>query len=466
MSVEIKLAYGIRNERIVHISEIRPQDNGEKCNCICPACNGTLLARMGKKNRPHFSHKVEGNCNIENAQQTGIHLLAKEIIRDNHSILLPGYKIESYDVVPNDCDSFIVNSIDFSQFGLPRNEDCRKVKYTFNSLEKKYGDIIADAAVIIGNRLVLIEIAVTHFVDKIKSSKLSNSKQTAFEIDLSEYINKAPSREEIIGAVLYNRSNRRWIYNPKREALLLQRKKDFQTQYDLLKVASDNMRAGGIEDDIKRHSKLDKEQRITTLQKLFIPENYGKEVRSLRNDAQAKSKLFSFSFSVASLNYPFFLDIPITGEFVFPIDRRIWQSTLFDNYYFHVPSNEPPPFRMSKVNMDIKTKSLPSVYYDEKKIESVRVIIDGEDQDINLYTDITTRYFEYLALLGFFLRDGYLWFANQPSTLEPPNIAAAAALRDSLQCIDPLSPNVNKQIKKELLKRLQGDDKETVLHWK
>ena len=89
--MNIKLAYGIRGGNIVHISELAPTEKGEKCNCICPICNGRLVAKLKDDRRQrHFAHKVSNNCDIIHAQQTGLHLLAKEIISENSEILVPG----------------------------------------------------------------------------------------------------------------------------------------------------------------------------------------------------------------------------------------------------------------------------------------------------------------------------------------------------------------------------------------
>lgn len=40
------LLYGIRNNKLVHISEV---EKGIKCDCTCPACKGRLIAKKGIK---------------------------------------------------------------------------------------------------------------------------------------------------------------------------------------------------------------------------------------------------------------------------------------------------------------------------------------------------------------------------------------------------------------------------------
>ena len=78
-SENIKIKYGLRNDKIIHISELNNEERGLKCNCICPFCKTSLEAKLGTKNQHHFAH-TNLNCDTKIAQQTALHLLAKEII--------------------------------------------------------------------------------------------------------------------------------------------------------------------------------------------------------------------------------------------------------------------------------------------------------------------------------------------------------------------------------------------------
>lgn len=106
--MDVQLASGIREGQIVHISEIT--ERGEKCNCKCPHCGGILLAKLGNIKQHHFAHK--GNpCDPVIAQETGLHLLAKRIIRENHSILVPGIEIVKEEITTE--DSPVFDNIDY-----------------------------------------------------------------------------------------------------------------------------------------------------------------------------------------------------------------------------------------------------------------------------------------------------------------------------------------------------------------
>lgn len=88
--MDIKLPFGIRNNHIIHISEILENERGLKCNCFCPQCGIPLVARLGQKNVRHFSHSNE---NYKNAFKTAVHKFAKEVLKENMKIVLPEVKI-------------------------------------------------------------------------------------------------------------------------------------------------------------------------------------------------------------------------------------------------------------------------------------------------------------------------------------------------------------------------------------
>lgn len=78
------LLYGIRNNKLVHISEV---EKGIKCDCTCPACKGRLIAKKGNKVIHHFAHYNADEC--EYGYQTSLHLAAKEILLNAKEIFIP-----------------------------------------------------------------------------------------------------------------------------------------------------------------------------------------------------------------------------------------------------------------------------------------------------------------------------------------------------------------------------------------
>lgn len=75
MEKRILLPFAVKNEALVHISEVA---SGRRSDCLCPACHKSLIARKGEKVAHHFAHDAGSNCSVE----TALHSLAKRLIYD------------------------------------------------------------------------------------------------------------------------------------------------------------------------------------------------------------------------------------------------------------------------------------------------------------------------------------------------------------------------------------------------
>lgn len=73
------------NGKLVHIDDV---ENGGRCKCVCPHCKKSLNAKNGgKKREHHFAHANGNTC--ENAYETTLHLLAKEVLMEECAVMLP-----------------------------------------------------------------------------------------------------------------------------------------------------------------------------------------------------------------------------------------------------------------------------------------------------------------------------------------------------------------------------------------
>ena len=84
---KLTYAYNAKGE-LVFVDDV---PNGNACGCFCPKCKEPLMARNGgKKNQHHFAHSPESNC--QGSYETTLHLLAKEIIKEEKKMVLPEYE--------------------------------------------------------------------------------------------------------------------------------------------------------------------------------------------------------------------------------------------------------------------------------------------------------------------------------------------------------------------------------------
>ena len=69
---------------LAHVSEVQ---NGLKCACTCPVCDGALVARQGKVKEHHFAHASGEEC--RHAAETALYLAAKDMLAKRKEIALP-----------------------------------------------------------------------------------------------------------------------------------------------------------------------------------------------------------------------------------------------------------------------------------------------------------------------------------------------------------------------------------------
>ncbi|MEZ9303139.1 competence protein CoiA family protein [Vibrio breoganii] len=78
----VRMAHAIDgNGVIVNIHEVA---NGRSCNCFCVTCNQPVVAKQGALNAWSFAH--DSNVACKWSGETELHLLAKEVIRDEKKI--------------------------------------------------------------------------------------------------------------------------------------------------------------------------------------------------------------------------------------------------------------------------------------------------------------------------------------------------------------------------------------------
>lgn len=81
-----KNPYGLKDGQLLYVEDVT---NGLNCGCVCPTCKCALIAKQGDIRTHHFAHQHDDNSCLH-IQDTYFNL-TKEIIEQNHSIMLPQY---------------------------------------------------------------------------------------------------------------------------------------------------------------------------------------------------------------------------------------------------------------------------------------------------------------------------------------------------------------------------------------
>jgi hypothetical protein len=174
--------------------------NGRACNCTCAACGGPLLAAQGEKYADHFRHEAGAEC--VGGLETALHLMAKQLLAEERRIALPRCEVietlgeaKFTEVL---VDAYAVEIADV-QFEVRGDEDARKP------------DVVATW----NGKPLLIEIRVTHAVDKVKRAVLRKRGVHAIEIDLSKMVRNV-SREAVRRRLCTVKGDAgdRWLHHP------------------------------------------------------------------------------------------------------------------------------------------------------------------------------------------------------------------------------------------------------------
>ena len=146
---------GLKNGKLIHISNLSEIERGSKCECVCPQCGKNLIARMGEKNIWHFAHEAEVKCDFGLGGSDGespIHRYAKQIILEYKSV---------------------------------RIDEATLVNFVAMEEEHREGDTILDILGVVEDSQELgIEIYYKHKVDSEKLEKLKARYKNVLEIDI------------------------------------------------------------------------------------------------------------------------------------------------------------------------------------------------------------------------------------------------------------------------------------------
>jgi hypothetical protein len=146
---KFSMTFAILDEKIIHIDEVV---NGLACGCLCPSCGERLIAKQSTETAHHFAHKGRSDC--AGGVQTALHMAAKKIILRERRMTLPALLVEA-------TATDAIGRAHQSVASLPSKE------VTFEDIfeETRFGTMIPDIQAIVGDRMLFVEVAVTHFTD-------------------------------------------------------------------------------------------------------------------------------------------------------------------------------------------------------------------------------------------------------------------------------------------------------------
>ena len=467
--------YGRKDGRIVSILDVPFEEYGLRCGCTCVQCGEPLEAcsiRPDNLREAHFKHRKSTReatdeprfaCSPDWANESGLNLLAKEIIEEEQCIAAPaigaisanriarisedmggvpllpaGWSIVSIkDIQSNQRDSKIHAAEVFSEYRIDGNDESQAIIADLFLNANDFGPLC-------------IELFVTHRLPAAKKRAAWSQGIPMLEIDLSDFYKDGGgvSKEKLKEFLLESTNHREWVYH-----------KDYRTAADFFASTISTILA-------QKKAKRDKCHDIIAGY-LSDPASYSEQLKAFENDTAALNYInghpFMFRYAqpsdgpISINEIPWFTNIPIWGETVFLCDRRIWQGYIFSRYVLGkdklaIPIRTPeftlfelltaPDHNFSvPVNWNITYRLSHSEYEDIP--------------DTYFPRDVILKYIRYLEYLGFVQIDDYgSWAKVQHHDIVPQNQRHAEYLHSAIDKIkesgDFYSPHINSLIDKEL----------------
>lgn len=309
------ITFTIWNGVVVHVDEV---ENGLACGCLCPSCGERLVAKQGSEIAHHFAH--EGGNDCKGGVQTALHLAAKAILLREKRMILPVLRVTAS-----------ATDEGGGRHDATASLSSREVVFDEVSEETRFGGLIPDICAKVRERLLFVEVAVSHFVDDGKLRRLAEAGVATVEIDLSG----AADGWDWVGllhAIVEQTDNKEWLFNPKAAALLdaahkdadakarEAERRDFRRKTDI-RISHEHQRASipGFR------------REIAMLEDLCNPQVIADEKAKMEADGPRVGAWISAS-RILGIRWDSpldFVNIEISGESGILVDRRVWQAAIF-----------------------------------------------------------------------------------------------------------------------------------------
>jgi len=318
------------------VYEPRAVPLGKRCGCVCPGCRQPVIAKhcMAGKRAPHFAHTSGSDC--ASGYETAVHLAAKQLIETRRVLMFPELTAS---IAVTDATAHIHKPS--KQLAAAGRRDLTEV-----AVEEALGQIRPDVRVeAIELGAVLVEVAVTHFVDQVKLARIEALGFGAIEIDLSKVRDATFASLET--ALFDDPARTKWLYHPgvpAAEAELLESiQGDLRVAEELAarwaaKRAADEeaerqkqaelQRAVQLADEERRKAEMERKRAADLALRQRRHEELTKATAFKARPEDQKRQILERRLRVDAL--PTVLSAKVRGEMAFGVlDPLIWQTTLF-----------------------------------------------------------------------------------------------------------------------------------------
>lgn len=180
------------------VRSIEEVERGRACDCTCPSCGGRVIARQGDINVWHFAHDSGLDC--PGAAETALHEAAKQLLMESGGMTLPAR------------NAWAEKQLADGRRGVGEaHRPATWCDFTEAETEKRMDDIQPDFVARFGDQWLAVEVAVTHFVEQEKLTKLRARNLWSIEIDLALVDRRHWNWELLRELIIDGSSHKTWL---------------------------------------------------------------------------------------------------------------------------------------------------------------------------------------------------------------------------------------------------------------
>jgi hypothetical protein len=299
--------------------------SGRACACTCPGCGIPLLAKKGEQIVWHFAHDGQP---CTGGTETAIHLMAKQIIMQERTILLPAVEVSL-----SATDAFGRVRTVTGSLAKPREK-----RYSIIELEATRENRRPDAVGIDDEgQEHYIEVFVRHAVDAAKIQDMEERGCMCYEICLND-ISAQTSIEQLRAAVVAAPERVRWISYPGMPALrvtLAAKLEKILDAFDRKKKADENLIARAYAEQVRAAPGQNWAWNRRERERSRQDDRVERANQSFRSASESSKRSYlKAKLRIPEGEIPHLIDHPVRCDDSFGVPRDVWQADVFRKHIF------------------------------------------------------------------------------------------------------------------------------------
>lgn len=300
--------------------------NGKACGCRCTVCKQPLIARQGAERQWSFAHYPEHDASrCAWAAETALHRAAKEVLATIKCLHLPKHPLEFTAVGRGD-----------RRVTMRDDLEAQTVTVVDVALEQWVNPIKPDVVVTSsdGTRY-LLEITVTHGIDRPKREKIEEMGIATLELDLRQWPRQI-NRKALTDMLLGNEPVATWVFHPRTRPTLQRMEREARQRISQQEQAEEAER---LQARKNRQEREENDRRLSA--QVDFEETWGAEQSraSVPSDARQPPGVNPEVFQTAMIHRPRGLNAIC---YFMKGDGYIWVSIQDRMQLYIAPSEHPP----------------------------------------------------------------------------------------------------------------------------